>query len=66
MGGGKKKSLMEKGISIEEKVISGWRVIKDQLTYLPGEVHPGTVSIVTSQSLANIVTSQSLDFFTPT
>ena len=57
---------MEKGISIEEKVISGWRVIKDQLTYLPGEVHPGTVSIVTSQSLANIVTSQSLDFFTPT
>ena len=41
---------MEKGISIEEKVISGWKVIKDQLTYLPGEVHPGTVSIVTLES----------------
>lgn len=57
---------MEKGISIEEKVISGGKVIKNQMTYLPGEVHPGTVSIVTSQSLANKVTSQSLGFFAPT
>ena len=57
---------MEKGISIEEKVISGGKVIKNQMTYLPGEVHPGTVSIVTSQSLANKVTSQSLGSFAPT
>lgn len=42
--GGKKKSLMEKGISIEEKVISGWKVIKNQMTYLPGKYIQGLLA----------------------